>query len=224
MQEIIFGIFIGLIVAVPVGPTAVLCIRRTLLFGRFAGFASGLGAASIDGIFGLIAGFGYATVIPFIHTHNSWIKSLGGIILLVLGIYVYVNRKVRSIKLSKKEYQDALSPMSKIRYAVSTALVTGSNPLTIVTFAALFSSLHHIHLFKFTSDNIATGTVAIILLCIGIFIGSLIWWSILVKGIWFVRQHIEVEQYLTRINHVSGIILILFGAHSLIAQIWRLLY
>lgn len=222
MQELIFGIFIGLIVAIPVGPTAVLCIRRTLLFGRFAGLASGLGAALIDLVFGLIAGFGYVTVIPFIQAHNLWIKTIGGIILLTLGIYVYINRKVSNIKLSKAEAAASLSPMSKLKYAVSTAIVTGSNPLTIITFAALFSSLHHIHLFKFAGPSISGNAFAIILLCIGIFVGSFVWWSILVKGIWFLRRHIEVGHYLTRINHISGIILILFGAHSLLAQLWRL--
>ena len=39
------GLVIGLVLAVPVGPIGMLCIVRTLRFGRLAGLATDLGAA-----------------------------------------------------------------------------------------------------------------------------------------------------------------------------------
>ena len=52
------GMLVGIIIAVPAGPVGVLCVRRTIFHGRLAGFVSGLGAASADAVFGIIAGFG----------------------------------------------------------------------------------------------------------------------------------------------------------------------
>ena len=49
------GILVGIVIAVPAGPVGVLCIRRTIFHGRLAGFISGLGAASADAMFGIIA-------------------------------------------------------------------------------------------------------------------------------------------------------------------------
>ena len=46
----------GVIIAAPVGPIGVLCIRCTLAEGRATGFVSGLGAATADAIYGSIAG------------------------------------------------------------------------------------------------------------------------------------------------------------------------
>ena len=34
------GMLVGMIIAIPVGPVGVLCIRRTILHGRLAGFLS----------------------------------------------------------------------------------------------------------------------------------------------------------------------------------------
>jgi len=42
---IVSGVAIGLILAAPIGPVNLICIRRTLAFGPVNGFVSGLGAA-----------------------------------------------------------------------------------------------------------------------------------------------------------------------------------
>ena len=56
------GMLVGMIIAVPVGPVGVLCIRRTIFHGRLAGFLSGIGAATADAVFGIIAGFGLTVI------------------------------------------------------------------------------------------------------------------------------------------------------------------
>lgn len=60
------GLFIGFSIAAPVGPIGVLCINRALHQGFKSGFVSGLGAATVDGIYGVVAGFGLATIISFL--------------------------------------------------------------------------------------------------------------------------------------------------------------
>ena len=77
------GLAIGFLIAAPVGPIGLLCIRRTLSDGRLAGLATGLGAACTDAVYGAIAAFGLMGLAqPLIH-HQSWIRLIGGAFLCV---------------------------------------------------------------------------------------------------------------------------------------------
>jgi len=68
---------IGLSVAAPVGPIGLLCINRTLAHGRLAGFASGLGAATADALYGLIARLGFTAITHFLLEQQMWIRLIG---------------------------------------------------------------------------------------------------------------------------------------------------
>jgi len=56
------GFLIGLVVAVPIGPVNLVCIRRTCAYGPLAGFISGLGCALGDGIFASVTAFGLTAI------------------------------------------------------------------------------------------------------------------------------------------------------------------
>ena len=56
------GLVIGFSIAAPVGPIGVLCIRRTLQNGFRSGLASGLGAATADAVYGMIAAAGLTEI------------------------------------------------------------------------------------------------------------------------------------------------------------------
>src|SRR6476646_12067782 len=71
------GVLVGVVIAVPAGPVGVLCIRRTIFHGRLAGFLSGLGAATADAVFGIIAGFGLTVVSETLLEYQEWLR-LGG--------------------------------------------------------------------------------------------------------------------------------------------------
>jgi threonine/homoserine/homoserine lactone efflux protein len=75
------GFLIGISIAAPVGPIGVLCIRRTLAEGRLSGFVSGLGAASADAIYGMIAGFGLTFISGFLVAQERWLSLFGGFFL-----------------------------------------------------------------------------------------------------------------------------------------------
>src|SRR5262245_44908266 len=83
------GIAVGLAIAAPVGPVAVLCIRRTLLQGVPAGLASGFGAVTADVIFGALATFGVAQVADVLLRHEMILQIVGGCFLLGLGINTF---------------------------------------------------------------------------------------------------------------------------------------
>jgi len=75
------GLIIGLSIAAPVGPIGVLCIRRTLSDGRAIGFASGLGAATADAVYGAVAAFGLSLVTNALVEQRLWLQAGGGVFL-----------------------------------------------------------------------------------------------------------------------------------------------
>ena len=79
------GIAVGIVIAVPVGPVGVLCVRRTIFEGKQAGFVSGLGAATADALFGFIAAFGLTFVSDWLLDYQHWLRLAGGCYLIYLG-------------------------------------------------------------------------------------------------------------------------------------------
>src|SRR5512134_3594586 len=83
------GLVIGFSIAAPVGPIGVLCIRRTLAQGRVAGLVSGLGAATADAFYGSVAGFGLTFLSGFLLGQQQWLRLVGGLFLLYLGVTTF---------------------------------------------------------------------------------------------------------------------------------------
>ncbi len=79
------GVLLGLSIAAPVGPIGVLTIRRTIGDGFRMGFATGLGAATADATYGLIAAFGLTAIMTLLTDHADLIRLVGGVMLLVIG-------------------------------------------------------------------------------------------------------------------------------------------
>ena len=77
-SRLLRGLVIGIAVAAPIGPVNVLCMHRTLAHGRLTGFASGLGAALADALFGAIAAFGLTAVAAFLLTILSFVAIFAG--------------------------------------------------------------------------------------------------------------------------------------------------
>src|SRR5215470_752611 len=69
------GAAIGFLIAVPVGPAAVLCIRRSIT----------VGAAPGDAVFGAVAAFGLSIVEQFVIEREKWLLAIGGIGLIIMG-------------------------------------------------------------------------------------------------------------------------------------------
>lgn len=201
MDLIVFvkGLIVGLTIAAPVGPVGILCLKRTLNYGRMAGLASGLGAAVADTFYGLIAAFGLTFLYDTLFCCQHWLTFIGGIFLLGLGINVYV-RKATPIKSNPKIY-------NLLGYFTSTFFLTLTNPVTILAFIGIFSVL-----------GLAGGGLSYanaFLLLIGVFIGSMTWWVIIGEGTSTFR-HKMTDKILIYINHTAGTLLIFFGLAVLV--------
>ncbi len=188
------GLLIGFSIAAPVGPIGVLCIRRTLNDGRASGLVSGLGAASADALYGSVAGFGLVFVSDFLVSQQIWLHLIGGIFLLTLGM--------RTL-LSKPGEQAARSRGSGLLGAyASTFILTLTNPMTILSFAAIFAGLG---LAGADGDYLSAA-----ILVLGVFLGSGLWWLLLSGGVGLFRNRFE-ERGLLWVNRVSGVIITGFG-------------
>src|SRR5665213_1982518 len=80
------GVAIGVVIALPVGPVGVLCVRRTVFEGPTYGFLSGMGAATADTVFGIIAATGLTFLRDWLLSYQDWFGAAGGIFLLVIGV------------------------------------------------------------------------------------------------------------------------------------------
>ncbi len=193
------GFLIGLSVAATVGPMAVLCIRRTLADGRLAGLATGLGVATADGCYGAVAGLGLTVVSGALLGVQVWLRLIGGGFLLYLGLKTL---------LAAPAARPANAPVANLpRAYVSALALTLTNPLTILSFAAIFAGLG-----AATSGGYKTAA----LLVLGVFAGSAAWWVILTSAVTTLRARITTHG-LRWVNRVSGAIIFGFGLIALIS-------
>jgi len=195
---ILRGLLIGFSIAAPVGPIGVLCIRRTLTDGRGAGLVSGLGAATADAMYGCVAGFGLTFISSALIEQKLWLQLFGGLFLLYLGIKTL---------LSKPAEQAANASGSGLLGAyASTFLLTVTNPMTILSFAAIFAAL------GLANTNGSYGSALILVL--GVFLGSGMWWLLLSGSVGLFRDKFDTRG-LMWVNRISGVIITLFGAAAL---------
>ncbi|WP_370568657.1 LysE family translocator [Fictibacillus sp. 26RED30] len=194
------GLIMGISIAAPVGPIGVLCMQRTLTQGRVVGIVSGLGAACADVIYGLIAGLGLTMVSQFIMSHKLWIQLIGGVFLLYLGLKILTS-KARPMDGTPQKSSSLTSAF------FTTFLQTLTNPMTILSFAAIFAGLGIV--------NTHTSTISSITLIVGLFCGSTAWWLFLTFIVSMMSKRMN-QQHMVMINVISGIIIGLFGVFSLI--------
>jgi threonine/homoserine/homoserine lactone efflux protein len=201
------GVAVGVVIAVPVGPVGVLCVRRTILGGRMAGLVSGLGAAAADAIFGAVAGFGLTFVSDWLLGWEDWLRAAGGCYLLLIGgRALLADPRERTVAQHDAE--------TLIGNFASTFALTLTNPITILAFLGIFAALGF-------SGKEATfaGAAALVL---GVAAGSLLWWLALTTGAGLFFRSKEPHR-LSWVNRVSGGILLLSGAALLASFAVRLL-
>jgi len=187
------GILLGFSIAAPVGPIGILCIRRTLNYGRFSGLISGLGAAVADVLFGIVAAFGLTFISDFLLDAKLWLKIGGALFLFYLAVKIFLSKPASD--------QKRIDHGSLVNDFISTFLLTITNPVTIISYIAIFAALG---VGQAESFSIATVLVS------GIFLGSALWWLILSEGITFFRKKIN-QALLTWLNRVAASIIATFG-------------
>ncbi len=196
-QLFVRGFVLGFTIAAAVGPISLLCIRRTLAEGRAIGYASGLGVATADATYGAIAAFGLTAITDVLVDWRRALGLIGGAFLLWLAWKTFT-------AVAGAAAEEVERPRRGLPGAyLSTLGLTLTNPMTILSFAALFVGL------GVTGGDVAGAVV----LTLGVFAGSGAWWVVLVTVVGALRSRIT-PVWLRRVNIVSGL---LIGAFALIA-------
>ena len=199
IELLIGGIIVGLMIAMPVGPVNILCIRRTIGAGWRSGVISGLGAAAADMLYGGIAGFSITLVIQFLVREQFWIRLLGGILLVVIGIFYFFKRPAAL----DARLQDRESAYSDIR---STFLLTLTNPTTVLSFVALLAAL---------GMGAQRHWWLTVFLVGGIFCGSMMWWIVLSVIVNHFRDRFN-DRLLLLMNRFAGVAIGGFGVATFV--------
>ncbi len=199
---LIKGIVVGMVIAVPVGPVGVLCVRRTFFEGALFGILSGLGAAVADVIFGIVAGLGLTVVRDWLLGYQEPLGALGGLYLIFIGGRALLKR-------GRDEPQPITGEKLAAAFA-STFALTITNPITILAFAAIFA--------KVGFEREGVGLVEIWVMVGGVFVGSLLWWLGLSFGIAALRRFAHMT-HIAWVNRVSGTVLTLSGAGLLVSVV-----
>lgn len=192
------GLIVGFSIAAPVGPIGVLCIRRTIGDGRLIGFVSGLGAASADAVYGSVAAFGLTAVSHVLVANTLWLRVVGGAFLVYLGVRTFLASPARRAPAAGRAGAAGA-------YATTFAL-TLTNPMTILSFAAVFAGLG-------LGGADYGGAASLVL---GVFAGSALWWFILSGAASLLRARLDGPG-LRWVNRASGVIIGAFGVAALLS-------
>ncbi len=190
------GMIIGLITSAPIGPVNVLAIRRAVHYGFLPGLIAGFGAVLADGVFATAAAFGVTAIAEFVERHEFYIQTVGGALLIIFGVVVFRSHP------HLKGGSDG-GPTIWRGMIVSFAM-TVTNPGAILGFIAIFGSLGE-HAPK-EGDYI--GALALVL---GVLSGALLWWACLSALVSKLRNRMN-DNWLSGINHIAGVILLVFAA------------
>lgn len=192
------SLLIGLSIAAPVGPIGLLTIQRSLDRGWAAGFATGMGAAVADGIYGAVGAFGVASIVNALVAARTWLTVAGVAFIAYLAWGIW-RREPATTAASDG------SPADLGRYFVGTLFLTLSNPLTILSFVAIFASMSR----GFVGHSPW-------LMIVGVFAGSAAWWLGLSLGIGRLRERFDLR-WRRRINRASATVLLALAAWQLVA-------
>ncbi len=175
-------------------------IRRTLADGSASGLFSGLGAATADAVYGCVAGFGLTLVSSLLVQQQVWLRLGGGVFLVYLGLKTFLAQPA--------EQRGSIERRGLVGAYSSAFLLTLTNPMTILSFVAVFAGLG---LADSAADYLSAG-----ILVLGVFMGSALWWLLLSAAVGVFRAKLTPPR-LRWVNRISGVIISSYGLLALLS-------
>lgn len=192
--ELLKAFAVGICASAPIGPAAILVMRRTLGRTQFAGFVAGLGAAVVDTLFAGLSMLAFSFVQDFVFARENWILVVGGIVVSVVGIILFNKRQ--GVDISGDDGGE-----SHLRCAGEVALCSLANPGAFALMLALIA------LFRIDVNSASSSPMMLILcLCAG----TVAWWFFFSSCVSIFRRAIK-KNHLKWINRIAGIAVLLFG-------------
>ena len=182
------GLGIGLLLAAPIGPVALLWMRRTLAEGWAAGLMAGLGAASGHALLG--GGVGVAAV--WLRGQQTALQLIGGAVLLYMGVRLLGRRPAL--------VGGEAAPARLGRAFGATLLLQVATPAnSLMTLMSYINGL----------SAIGAGVPAVALgwLVLGVFLGSALWWVLLTAAVSRLRERIT-PRWMARLNVAAACVIV----------------
>lgn len=201
MESLLFlkGLGIGFLMAVPIGPAGILCIRKSLTEGRSHGLFIGLGAATVDALYSGIAAFGVSFVSDMIADHQVPMRLAGGGLLLFLGTGMF--------RVSRTDFADRSDGRGLLGSYLTTVVLGLTNPVTLFAFLAVFAAV-----------GLGSGLIDVstFLPVLGVFAGSCLWFVTLTYTATLFRKRLD-DGGLIWVNRISGALIILSAVAAFVS-------
>src|SRR5215213_2847726 len=196
MTTLAIGFGLGFLVAAQLGPISLLAIRSTLRSGVAIGLAIGAGVAIVDTLYAAAGAAGAAGLLAIEPLRLAFGVIGAGVLVLLGARTLWSAFRVRMGGESRAE-------LATPRAAFVTSLAaTASNPLTIASWAAVFTAAS-------TAGAAAAGAGAALLLA-GVGLGSLTWMVILAGGVSVARRWVG-PRMLRTVDGIAGAGILGFG-------------
>ncbi len=202
------GILIGVLVSAPMGPTGILCVKRTMHQGRKEGLLTGVGATLSDLIYAAITFLFIGMLIHFLESNDALLKLIGSIIMFFFGIYL--------IKSTPRDVMDNTSSGSPWRTIISAFLFTLSNFSILGFYIALFSR------FNLISESEGLSFLTFLAAMLGIASGALLWWTCITYLVSLMRERFR-QGSLRSFIYIIASIFILISLVGIFDAIWQYL-
>ncbi len=192
------GLVIGFSVAAPIGPMGLLCIQRTLTSGMRVGVCTGLGAATVNVVYGALIIAGLDKMAPVMASGGRVLSFVGGAFLLWCAARTLMRRRT-SVDPSN------IAPLSPVTAYWSALAFNAGNPMSPVLIVALLSPVIGVSAPSFSEAAV---------LLLGMFTAAATWWVCLSGGITLLRSRLTPAM-LVVVNQVAGAVLTFYGTLAL---------
>lgn len=190
------GFALGFAVAAQVGPVTLLTVRSVIRSGFGVGIAMGAGVACIDAAYAAAGAAGAGAALE-IEPLRLVFGLLGAAVIGAIALRTLWS--AFRLRMGGETGDEVTTPAAALR----TALVaTASNPLTIVSWAAIFAAA--------STAQVASGPGASALIVAGVLAGSFAWMAILSGVLSLVRRRVG-DGGLRLLDAASGTGLLVFA-------------
>jgi len=207
---LINGIGLGLGAAAPIGPVNVEIARRTLRFGRRAGFLLGCGAVTVDVFYAVVTSLASVTLRSVLD--HRWLTnglSVAAAIFLGYLAYLCLRSGLAGHEAAEGEMDKGSAPArSKLSHYATGLVMTALNPMTLgFWFVAVPGAV---------GSQSGGKSFGLPLVCGGVFLGAFSW----VCGFTWLVGHLKSfggQRWLRWIDFAGGLLLLAFA----LGAIWR---
>jgi threonine/homoserine/homoserine lactone efflux protein len=175
--------------------------------GRRYGYVSGVGAATSDFVYALVAGFSVSLVMEFVEAHQQILIVVGALVLLVLGLKIFFTNPAKQMRLQRRKRNSGLW-----QNYISTFFLTITNPLAMFLFLGAFTLVGG-------ERDIYTQSALIL----GVLLGASLWWLVLTMLVGIFRKKLTIRR-LYYINKTAGAIIVALVVVALFMELFKVIF